>query len=163
MAYKVGSFGTVYGTRFKKPLKQRLNKDGYLDITLGKIENRTTFRVHRLVVILFVPNPNNYKEVNHKDYNRANPSYDNLEWVSHKQNVIYSSSKGRYSRCKIGINNGRAKYNVEEVKRIRKLYKEGNTVMEIIKILYPNLSFNDRKRHWNSIKNIVTRKTYSNI
>ena len=164
MNYKVGSFGTIYGVRFKTPLKQRLNRDGYLEVTLGKLKGkRTSFRVHRLVAMLFVPNPNNYKEVNHKDYNRANPKYNNLEWVNHKQNVNYSSDKGRYKNNKIGVNNGRAKYTIEEIKAIRELYKEGKTIMEIVKILYPSLSFKERKGYWNTIKRIVIRESYNNI
>ena len=76
MKYKVGNFGTVYGTRFKRPLKQRINRDGYLEVTLGKLENkRTSIAVHRLVAMLFVFNddPDNKKEVIHIDYNTQNP------------------------------------------------------------------------------------------
>lgn len=38
--------------------------------------------VHRMVAISFVPNPNNYPYVNHKDGNRSNNHEDNLEWVA---------------------------------------------------------------------------------
>ena len=164
MNYKVGNFGTIYGTRFKRPLKQRLNKDGYLEVTLGREKGkRTTFRVHRLVATLFVPNPNNYTEINHKDYNRANPRYDNLEWITHKQNIKHSSEKGRYIDCKIGLKNGRSKYTKEEVYKIRNLYDEGKSIMEIIKIMYPSLNFKERRSIWNGIKSIATRKSYNNI
>ena len=164
MEYKVGNFGTIYGTRFSRPLKQRLNGDGYLEVTMGREKGkRTTFRVHRLVATLFVPNPNNYTEVNHKDYNRANPRYDNLEWVNHIDNVRYSSNKGRYKYCKIGVNNGKARYNKQKVIRIRELYDSGETIMNIIKIMFPDLSYKERKRLWNSVKSIATRKSYTNI
>lgn len=67
------------------------NNDGYSVCSL-KIPNvgwRSAF-VHKLVAIAFIPNPNNLPEVNHKDYNRKNPKSDNLEWISHKDNIIYS-------------------------------------------------------------------------
>lgn len=90
MVYEVGNFGTIVGK--KGVVKQRLNKDGYIQVTLGKDKKRTSVLVHRLVASYFIPNPYNLPEVNHKDYNRANPRYDNLEWVTHKSNVNHSSS-----------------------------------------------------------------------
>ena len=46
---------------------------------------------------------------------------------------------------------------------MRKLYDEGNTVMDIVKILFPDLSFSERKNKWSRIKDIVIRETYKNI
>ncbi len=48
--------------------------------------------MHKLVAIAFIPNPSNLPEVNHKDYDRANPDVENLEWISRADNV-------RYSKC----------------------------------------------------------------
>lgn len=64
----------------------RYNHDGYPICTIGNKEAR----VHRLVAMAFIPNPNNLPEVNHKDYNRANSNVENLEWISHADNVRYS-------------------------------------------------------------------------
>lgn len=67
------------------------NADGYAMCSL-KIPNkgwRSVFR-HVLVATAFVPNPNNLPEVNHKDYDRANPKSDNLEWVTRTENIRYS-------------------------------------------------------------------------
>lgn len=44
-------------------------------------------------------------EVNHKDYNRKNYHADNLEWVTHKDNINYSVTAGHYAE-KSGLNNG---------------------------------------------------------
>ncbi len=46
--------------------------------------------VHRLVAKAFIPNPNNYPCVNHKDENKSNNHADNLEWCTYKYNVQYS-------------------------------------------------------------------------
>ena len=51
----------------------------------------------------------------------------------------------------------------EEIKYMRKLYDEGNSVMDIIKILFPSLNYKERKNKWSRIKEIVTRNTYKNI
>lgn len=78
-----------------------LNADNYLvcSIKLPNIGWRSV-RVHRLVALAFIPNPNNLPEVNHKDYNRQNPNVDNLEWISRKDNV-------NYSKCNMPDYNGK--------------------------------------------------------
>ena len=67
------------------------NADGYAVCAI-KVPNkgwRSVF-VSRLVALAYIPNPNNLPEVNHKDYNRANPNAKNLEWISRTDNVNYS-------------------------------------------------------------------------
>ena len=69
-------------------LKPRENKkrNGYYEISLKKDGIEKRFKVHRLVAIAFIPNPNNKPEVNHIDGNKSNNSASNLEWVSSKEN-----------------------------------------------------------------------------
>lgn len=161
LKYKVSNTGKVFGVRGE--LKQRINKDGYKEVTLGSGDKRTTFRIHRLVAICFISNPNNLPEVNHKDYNRTNNSVDNLEWVSHKDNVNYSSDNGRYKNAVAGEINGRAKTSNEEARKIRNLYNQGYRIMDIIKILHPDLSYKERKSLWSRIKAIAVGETFKNI
>ena len=47
--------------------------------------------IHRLVAEAFIPNPNNYNQVNHKDENKHNNSVDNLEWCTQLYNIRYSN------------------------------------------------------------------------
>jgi hypothetical protein len=49
--------------------------------------------VHRLIAEEFIPNPNNYPQVNHIDKDRINNMIDNLEWCNPQQNVEHSLAK----------------------------------------------------------------------
>ena len=68
-------------------LKQRPIPSGYMSVV---INNKTVY-IHRAVAMAFVPGYFEGAEVNHKDENRQNNRYDNLEWVSHKDNLNYGS------------------------------------------------------------------------
>ena len=62
---------------------------GYEKIKLS-VDNKTKITyIHRLVAEAFIPNPNNYKEVNHKDNNPRNNCVDNLEWCNRRYNLDY--------------------------------------------------------------------------
>ena len=101
--YIVREDGKIFSThnrgraKYHQEIKQRMNSDGYMCITVGKTGNRTVASVHRLVAKAFIPNPLNLPEVNHKDYNRTNNSVDNLEWCSHKENIDYTLAAGRHA------------------------------------------------------------------
>lgn len=68
---------------------------GYEHVSLKKKANSKTFQVHRLVATYFVPNPNNYPIINHKDENKLNNRADNLEWCTHKYNANYGTRNKR--------------------------------------------------------------------
>lgn len=65
------------------------NGNGYLFVNIcGK-----QIYVYRLVAETFIPNPNNYPEVNHKNKNKKDNRVDNLEWCDSKYNAAYSLGK----------------------------------------------------------------------
>lgn len=75
-------------------LNQQLTKKGYLQVEFG-VDGKTIHRkVHRMVAITFIPNPNNYPEVNHIDNDRTNNSASNLEWCTHEFNIAYKKKFG---------------------------------------------------------------------
>lgn len=102
-----GSFHRFKRETIKTPKK---NKDGYLSISLSVNGHDKTFTIHKLVAEAFIskPNTNERLEINHIDLNRENNCATNLEWVTHQDNVRYSSNKGRYY-CHDGSRNGRSK------------------------------------------------------
>ncbi len=75
-------------------LKQRLRFDGYMDIQFQVNGKKINLKVHRIVAICFIPNPNNYPEVNHIDNDRTNNNVSNLEWCSSQYNQNYKKNFG---------------------------------------------------------------------
>ena len=80
----------------RKSMAKVLNDDGYPTVKLSKNGKSTRIAVHRLVAMAFVPNPDELPEVNHIDFDRTNVKADNLEWVSHKDNIYYTIQAGRH-------------------------------------------------------------------
>lgn len=82
-------------------MTQALDKDGYCIIGLRRPDmNKKTFRVHRLVADAFIPNPNNYDQVNHKDENPSNNHFKNLEWCTSQYNNSYGTRNIRILNTK---------------------------------------------------------------
>lgn len=92
--YEVSSYGNVRNVETGRILKQCDNK-GYLRVGLCKNKKQKTFSVHRLVAIMFIPNPNNLPQVNHKDENKHNNHVDNLEWMTQENNLKYGTRTER--------------------------------------------------------------------
>lgn len=75
-------------------LKQRLDKNGYMYVTLS-VNNKTVYLlVHRVISASFLPNPDNLPEVNHKDNDRTNNAVSNLEWCTSRYNMAYKEKYG---------------------------------------------------------------------
>ena len=109
--YKISNYGKVKRLAGKWSVNERMrktskDKDGYEQVVLNKNGKPTTFKIHKLVAINFLENPNNYICVNHKDEDKSNNYVDNLEWCSVAYNNSYGSRK--YLNCKkvICINTG---------------------------------------------------------
>ena len=93
-AYQVSNLGRVKSKIRKGVIKERflkpfLNNQGYELVDLWDNTHKKKL-VHRLVAEAFIPNPDNKKEVNHIDGNPLNNKADNLEWVSHNENMLHS-------------------------------------------------------------------------
>ena len=102
--YFVNPNGEVYAKKSVKSnklikLKPRLNSQGYLSHSLRDINhNSHNTRVHRLVAIAFIPNPNNYPQVHHIDEDKTNNNVDNLLWVTRLQNMRAGTQIQRRSK-----------------------------------------------------------------
>lgn len=81
--------------RFSKGriLSHNVDKDGYHSVILCIDNKIKKMRVHRLVCEAFLPNPNNYPIINHKDETPSNNTLENLEWCDISYNTAYSCGK----------------------------------------------------------------------
>jgi hypothetical protein len=122
-----------------------------------------SFSIHRLLAEHFIPNPNNYPEVNHKNGIKTDNRLENLEWCTHsynckhaidvglhkitrgKENKLYGIKRDKKVVDKIrasliatnknkGINNHNSLLTEEKVIKIRSMAKEGLSYKEIADI-----------------------------
>ncbi len=149
--YLISDLGRVLSLSRKRYriLKPTLFKRcGYMYVTLYEDGNHQKFRVHKLVLEAFVgPCPEGH-ECNHKNGNKTQNCLDNLQWVTHMENVQHAieaglskpsygmlgkqhseSTRKKMSYAHKGMNAGedntQAKLDNIKVKRIKELLKEG--------------------------------------
>lgn len=85
--YEVSNLGNVRRVGCQENRKKITLKNGY-DTVMFSVDGKVTCNyVHRLVAEAFIPNPNNYMEINHKNHIKTDNRVDNLEWCNRKQNV----------------------------------------------------------------------------
>lgn len=96
--YEVSSHGKVKSLNYRGKGKQEVlkpakDKKGYLRVTLTMDGVHTTFQVHRLVALAFIPNPGNLPQVNHMDKDPGNNRVDNLEWCTGTYNIAHARGR----------------------------------------------------------------------
>lgn len=92
--YLITEQGEIINRRNGRKLKPQPNGKGYLRISIG---GKLQF-IHRLVAQIYIPNPENKPQINHKDGNRLNNCVDNLEWVTNQENRNHAV-KNRLHLC----------------------------------------------------------------
>lgn len=115
-------------------LKNHINNKGYEYMYLKDRERIKKVYVHRLVAQAFIPNPNNKKEVNHIDCNPLNNKVNNLEWVSHKENMAYMSKLGRSNKTGEWLEKIKQK-NIENGKSVLQIDPNTNEIINIFKTI----------------------------
>ena len=93
--YLITEEGDVYSTKYGKLKKRKLQTDnnGYKTIKLWNNGKQKNYRVNRLVAETYIPNPDNFPQVNHIDEDKTNNNVSNLEWCSSQYNNEYSKAK----------------------------------------------------------------------
>ena len=102
--YQISNFGKIKSIGYGKSLLLKPFKDRkYLSINLYKDKKCKKYKIHRLVAQAFIPNPNNYPIINHKDENKYNNYVYNLEWCDIKYNNNYGNRGKKISETKSKI------------------------------------------------------------
>lgn len=133
--YYIDKEGKIYTTT--KYLKSRRGKGltevkpninrqrGYL---YARTRNRN-WQIHRLVGEFFVPNPHDKKYINHKDGNKHNNKYTNLEWATAKENAQHAIRAGLTRQIEKN-GGGNLKYTNEQIKEVYDRVKSGMTYVK---------------------------------
>lgn len=79
-------------------IKTHKNHNGHVQVLLYEHSKETAKFVHRLVAEAFIPNPENFPIINHKNEDPADNRADNLEWCDYKYNSNYGSCREKISR-----------------------------------------------------------------
>lgn len=109
--YKVSNFGNVvslnYGNTKKRKLLKLNNVNGYKNVTLCSDNTKTSFGVHRLVVWAFMGVLSNKNiHVDHKNNNKIDNRFGNLQILTSRENSIKEISKN----LPIGVTKVRGKF-----------------------------------------------------
>ena len=113
-----------------KELSTLHNQTGYCMVNLTKDKQSKTRYIHRLVAQAYLENPNNLPQVNHKDGNKDNNHYTNLEWCTALHNNLHAINSGLREGQK-GETNSQAKITESQAIDIIILILEGLSNIEI--------------------------------
>lgn len=143
--YQISSIGEIRNIKTGRILKKRTDKDGYYDILLSKNGIKKRHKIHRLVALAFIPNPQNKPQVNHKNGIKKDNHLDNLEWVTKKENENHAVINDLH----------RSKVTTVDVKNIRKLYKQNNITMQELGNKYGILK--------GQVSRIINKKSWAHV
>ena len=92
--YQVNIKGEIRHKKTKRIRKPYLSSCGYYVLSCHFGKKVKILLYHRIIAEAFIPNPENKPEVNHKDLNKLNNDLLNLEWSTHKENMMHAGRSG---------------------------------------------------------------------
>lgn len=147
--YQISNLGRIYSKKRRVCLKvKKLGNSGYYQVRLSKDGNYVYKNLHRLLAETFIPNPNNYRTVNHINGNKLDNRLNNLEWAD--------DCTQQHQACLLGLKNcTQHVLTEEEIKDVYKRYFENNESIYSIAKLY-----NTRKQQ---IAKLVKGQRHQNL
>jgi len=129
--YSVSNWGRVWSYKTEKFLKPCPDHEGYLQVGLYKDRSRYSKKIHKLVIEAFVGPCPEGKEANHISGIKANCRLDNLEYLTHSENLKHAFKMGLMNNE--GENGPNAKLNMIKAREIRKLRRQGMSCKNLTK------------------------------
>ena len=161
--YQVSNLGRIKGLKRiskdhrylpERILSGSLYSNGYIVVKLRYNGMLKRTSIHRLVAEHFIPNPNKYPCINHKDENKRNNKVENLEWCSQKYNSNYGTGNQRRRKT----------YKKKYSKKIRQYTLNGDFVREYDSIADASFYSGAQKSEICScckrVKNCISAKGY---
>ena len=94
LKYEASTHGRIRRIKTGYIVKSHKNRKGYFQTGIkGTNGEKITGRINRLVAITFIPNPENKPTVNHIDHEPSNNHVSNLEWSTHREQVLHSRKR----------------------------------------------------------------------
>lgn len=156
--YQVSNFGRVKTLRrlicsptgnyySKEKIMTTIPNDGigYVRIHLYKNSRGTPKRIHRLVAEAFIPNPENKKDVNHKNGIKCDNRVENLEWATRSENELHAIrflGKKPFSKKVLCVETGQS---FESIKKAAEFF---NTTTHCISRVLTKKRKTHKKKHW---------------
>lgn len=143
--YKVSNYARVKNP--EKIIKQRVDKCGYLTVLLNNRQHKRKqqFKVHRLVAVAFIPNPEQKPTVNHINGIKTDNSINNLEWATNTEQTSHARMNGLLL---VGDRVGSSKLTTEQVISIKKSNKRATELSIIYGVSKECISKMQRGLSW---------------
>ncbi len=92
-------YNYLSNTKVKRVKKEKIlaykrNSNNYIIVTLSNNGVSKAYTIHRLVAQTFIPNPNNYPQINHINGKKYDNRVENLEWCTASENIKHASRVG---------------------------------------------------------------------
>lgn len=139
--YSVSRSGIVtshryYGNEGKSgEVKGHVQESGYVYVMLENGGIKKNCRLNRVVALMYLPNPERLRFVNHRDGDKSNNNDWNLEWCSQSGNEIHAYETG-LKIGQFGDSNPAAKITEVQAIEVKKLAVEGSFTQKEIAAMY---------------------------
>lgn len=97
---KKGEVFLIVGNKYKR-MSPFITRDDYVEYVLTERDGyKRHIQAHRLVALLYIPNPKQLGYVNHINHNRSDNRVENLEWVTQSDNLFKRYEHARNNNIK---------------------------------------------------------------
>lgn len=130
----VSTCGRVFCSRLNRELAVHTTGNGYRAICYKRTNKCKSkiVRLHRLVGLAYIDNPEGKPYINHIDSNRKNNTISNLEWCTHSENMLHAYKYGNKEALK-GSSCPSSVYTDCQIKEVCRMLYEGYRQVDIAK------------------------------